>query len=115
MARKNDTASKTDTASENGLTDRGLLSVFVSHNTGEDGTDIANVVDVIDRIALQVGKVANAITPLGVAPGRDGHGGRVESLTEAVMSVGTSLDGIARGLESVAGALESIAEAVRHE
>ena len=50
-------------------------------------------------------KVANAITPLGVAAGQDAAEGKVESLTEAVM-------GVTAGLMSVAESINNVAEAI---
>ena len=50
--------------------------------------------------------IANAITPRGVAGGKDATGGHVESLTEAVI-------GMTAGLCRIADALESIADAIR--
>jgi hypothetical protein len=51
--------------------------------------------------------VANAITPRGVAPGHDAAGGRVESLTEAIMGLTAAMVRIAESIESVAQAVEN--------
>jgi hypothetical protein len=103
----------------NGLTDGALRDVFTSTAEG-DGP--ANVVDMIRGLAQAVDRVARAVTP-DAAPGRDRHGGVVGSLTEAVMSVGASLDaiaqampdapGVAESLDGVARSLDGVADALR--
>jgi hypothetical protein len=65
-----------------GLTDDGLRAAFVSPNVADSNLEPANVVDVIDKLAYRVGRVANAITPAGAAPGRDSHGGGAAWLAE---------------------------------
>jgi hypothetical protein len=50
--------------------------------------------------------LANAVTPSGALAGTDAAGGRVESLTEAVM-------GVTSGLLEIADAINNLAEAVR--
>ena len=52
------------------------------------------------------GKLAWAITPLNALAGKDAAGGRVESLTEAVM-------GVTAGLVQIANAITDLADAVR--
>lgn len=51
-------------------------------------------------------KLARAITPLSALAGTDAAGGRVESLTEAIM-------GVTAGLVQIADAIGDLAEAVR--
>ncbi len=51
-------------------------------------------------------RLANAVTPLSALAGTDASGGRVESLTEAVM-------GVSAGLVMIADAITDLAEAVR--
>jgi len=51
-------------------------------------------------------KLARAITPLNALAGSDAAGGRVESLTEAVM-------GVTAGLVRIAEAITDLADAVR--
>jgi hypothetical protein len=82
--------------------ERCLSSPNVSDSNGEN----ANVVDVIDHLARRVGAVARAITPTDSLAGEDATGGRVESLTEAVM-------GLTAGMVQIANAIESLACAVR--
>jgi hypothetical protein len=86
------------------LTDQGLRRVFESPNVSDSNLEPANVVDVLDKLAYQARKIADAIAPVAV-PGRDAHGGSIECLTEAVMSVGRSLDGVAEGLREIAAAV----------
>jgi len=66
----------------------------------------ANVVDVVNYLALATGRVANAITPRNAAPGHDATGGTVTSLTEAVM-------GLSDGAVQIANAINNVAEAIR--
>jgi hypothetical protein len=66
----------------------------------------ANIVDVVNYLAISTGKIANAISPGGAAPGKDAFGGHVSCLTEAVM-------GTTEGLMEIAGAIRELAHAVR--
>jgi acyl-coenzyme A thioesterase PaaI-like protein len=89
----------------NGLSDEGLFAAFLSPNVKDPDGQPLNVVDVIIDLAWNVRKVAHAITPQDVGPGSDNHGGVVTSLTEAVMSVAASLDGVGEGLHAIAEAI----------
>ena len=93
-----------------------LQSVFVSPNVADGNGEPANLVDVVDRLARTTARVANAIMPADALPGKDDHGNVVASLTEAVMSVGTSLDGVAHAADghgsAVANAVEAHGKAV---
>lgn len=82
-----------------------LQSCFISPNELDSNGEAANVVDVIGRLAHETHRVATAILA-NAAPGHDAAGGRVESLTEAVM-------GITAGLVAIAAAINHLAEAVR--
>ena len=82
-----------------------LGDCFSSPNVLDSNLEPANVVDVIDNLAKAVGKVSTAIMPNCVG-NEDAAGGRVESLTEAVM-------GITSGLTNIAHAITDLAEAVR--
>ena len=62
--------------------------------------------DIGSSINEGLGKVARAITPLSALAGTDAAGGRVESLTEAVM-------GVTAGLVQIAEAITDLADAVR--
>lgn len=59
-----------------------------------------------ETVAEMLKWIANAITDVGATAATDDHGGRVACLTEAALSVGKSLDGIA-------GAIGDLAEAIR--
>jgi hypothetical protein len=60
----------------------------------------------LPEIATGIKAVANAITPIGAAPGQDAGGGYVGSLTEAVM-------GVSGGLFAIAGAIDRLAAAIQ--
>lgn len=81
-----------------------IRETLISPNVVDSNGEAANVVDVLQRIANGTGKIASAITPVA-APGSDNHGGSIESLTEAVMSAGRSLDGIAEAIRDLASAI----------
>lgn len=53
-------------------------------------------------IAQAATRIADAITPLHAAPGKDAMGGTVTSLTEAVMGVTAALESIAAALNRLA-------------
>jgi hypothetical protein len=83
-----------------------ILRTLESSDLTNSGADPANVVDALDGITRNLGRVAGAITPLGVAPGHDALGGTVCSLTEAVM-------GMTAAMVQIASAIGDLAEAVR--
>jgi hypothetical protein len=89
----------------NGLSDEGLFAAFLSPNVRDPNGQSLNVVDAVLDLSWNARKVAHAITPQDGQPGYDNHGGTVTSLTEAVMSVGRSLDGVAGGLHEIAEAI----------
>jgi hypothetical protein len=64
-----------------------------------------NLVEATIRLARNTGKIAKAITPQDAMAGHDATGGRITSLTEAVV-------GITGGLVQIANAIQSLAEAV---
>lgn len=74
-----------------------------SVNVLDSNLEPANVVDVIDDLALAVGRVAKAITSTA-EPGTDATGGHVECLTEAVM-------GLTAGMCRIADAIDNLAQA----
>lgn len=63
----------------------------------------------VDKVVGEVERgfrtLANAIMPLDVAGGNDATGGRVESLTEAVMGMTSALVEIARSITDLAEAV----------
>lgn len=79
-----------------------LQSVNVSDSNGEP----ANVVDVVQRLAVAAQRIAEAIYPPGTSPGEDAAGVHVSSLVEAV-------GGVTAGLVQIAAAICDLAEAVR--
>ena len=60
-----------------------------------------------DDVAHSLKSVANAITPLGTAPGHDEHG-TVASLTEAAMGISFALGRIASSINGLTEAVESM-------
>ena len=88
------------------MTAESLERCFISPNVVDSNFEHANVVDVLDRMASCVGAVANAITPSDASAGNDATGGRVRSLTEAVM-------GLTAGMVRISQAIHGLADAVR--
>ena len=82
-----------------------LLRTLESPNVSDQNLEPANVVDVLNYLALAAGRIAASITPRDAVAGVDANGGHVRSLTEAVM-------GIAGGLHAIASAVERLASAV---
>lgn len=83
-----------------------LVRTLESPNVCDSNFENANVVDVINRLAIATNHIAQAITPQNAAAGHDATGGHVESLTEAVM-------GVTHGLCMIASSISSLAEAIR--
>jgi len=79
---------------------------FISPNVADSNLEPANIVDVLDSLARQVGGVRKAITPNDCTAGTDATGGHVSSLTEAVM-------GLTAGMVQIAHAIDGLADAVR--
>ena len=82
-----------------------IAETLSSPNVVDSNFETANVVDVINDLSLAAWGVARSITP-NAAPGTDETGGRIESLTEAVM-------GVTAGLCMIASSIDSLAEAIR--
>jgi hypothetical protein len=61
--------------------------------------------DEIELVAQSLRKIADSITPVDAAPGRDFVGGHVESLTEAVMGMTAAIVQVADALYDIATAL----------
>lgn len=76
-----------------------LERCFISPNVADSNFEAANLVDVIQRLSEQTCKIARAITPQDAIAGEDAAGGRVGSLTEAVMGVTAGLVRIANAIE----------------
>ncbi|MFZ1538868.1 MAG: hypothetical protein WAT23_15985 [Chromatiaceae bacterium] len=107
-----------------------LERCFISPNVADSNFEAANLVDVIQRLSEQTCKIARAITPKDSMAGEDATGGRVISLTEAVMGVTAGLvrianaivyhsdaspniDRLSSALEGIAGAISDYAEILR--
>lgn len=60
----------------------------------------------LELLVANVGRVANAITPLDAADGRDATGVRVSSMTEALMGVTAAMVQIANAIDRLAEAAE---------
>lgn len=82
-----------------------LRACLISQNVSDSNYEPANIVDTSDRLARAAKQIANAITPIGSVAGTDASGGRIASLTEAVV-------GITAGLFRIADAIEGLADAV---
>lgn len=65
----------------------------------------ANLVDVGYFAVEAMRSIASAITPQDAAGGNDAFGGRVESLTEAVVSISTGAAAIAEAIHDLAAAI----------
>jgi hypothetical protein len=81
------------------LTDDGLRAAFISPNVADSNLEPANVVDVIDKLAVYVKAALTSPRP----PYGDGQASNVVDV----------LGGVADGLREIAYALHEIAEAVR--
>jgi len=83
----------------------GLERCFISPNVVDRNMEPANVVDVIDRAARNLNLIAHAITPTDAVAMRTPDGGRVGSLTEAVIYAADSLTKIAEAIGDLASAV----------
>jgi len=77
-----------------------------SPNVVDSNFEVANVVDVIDHLAINAGQIAHAIKPTGAIPGEDRCGGKVGSLTESVMGITSGLVKVADAIDRLACAIE---------
>ena len=82
-----------------------LERCFISPNVADSNMEPANVVDVIDRAARNLSRIAHAITPTDAAAMKTPGGGRVGSLTEAVIYAADSLAKIAEAIGDLASAV----------
>ena len=90
-------------------TEQAVRDACISQNVSDQNLEPANVVDVINYVALSLNRVGVAIAPPG-AVGRGATGGHVTCLTEAVMDVAASAAQIAEAIENLAGAVRSVSE-----
>ena len=75
---------------------------FTSPNVSDSNGEMANMVDVIDRLASCTRAVAHSISPLDAAPYRTESGMMVSSLTEASLCISDSLSEIASAINNLA-------------
>ncbi len=78
-----------------------IYKSFMSPNESDSNMEAANIVDVVAKVSRSLRSVSQAITA-AVEPANDAAGGRVGSLTEAVMGVTAGLCKIADAIESLA-------------
>jgi methyl-accepting chemotaxis protein len=77
---------------------------YVASSTLGCNDSEGSLVSAVEQLAESTKRIGDAITP-NICGNADAAGGRVESLTEAVM-------GMTRGMMRIAEAIESLAEAV---
>ena len=82
-----------------------LERCFISPNVADSNLEPANVVDVIDRAARNLSRIAHAITPTDAQAMQTPDGHRVGSLTEAVIYAADSLTKIAKAIGDLASAV----------
>lgn len=92
---------------------KALTDCLISPNVSDSNGEQANIVDVIDKAARNLYKVAAAITDPGAASMPTPDGGQVGNLTEATIFVAHGLFGIATAIDGVASAIEGLAAAVQ--
>lgn len=85
-----------------------IRATLESPNEQDRNFEAANVVDALFAIARSNRRIANTILPADASPGNcpSGNGGKVDSLTEAIM-------GATAGLCQIAAAIRELADAVR--
>jgi len=82
-----------------------LKCCFISPNVGDSNMEPANVVDVIEHVAMNLDRIARAITPIDAMPAQTDDGGSVGSLTEAVFYVAKNLGNIAEAIDRLSDAI----------
>lgn len=75
---------------------------------GPHDRDGETLVGALSSLSGNARKIANSITTVDACPSTDADGNMVGCLTEAVMSVRSSLDRIAHAIHSLAEAVESL-------
>lgn len=78
---------------------------FTSANVINEEHEPANLVDVLDRAARNLKRVANAISPQDALPLNVDGGGAVGSLAEAVVYAAENLGRIAAAIDDLASAV----------
>ena len=82
-----------------------LERCFISPNEQDSNLEPVNLVDVVGRAARNLHRIAHAITPQDAAAAQVPGGGRVGSLTEAVMLMSDRIGQVADSLHDVADAI----------
>ena len=84
-----------------------IRSVLISPNTYDSNLEPANLVDVVDRVAVAICSVSNAVRPADAgAYRREGpNAATVNSLTEAVIDLSESMLRISESLHEIAVAI----------
>jgi len=90
----------------------GLERCFISPNVCDKNWEPANVVDVLDHAAINLNKIAQAITPSDAAALPIPGGGCVGSLTEAVVYSAQNLGKIAEAINYLADAIRDSANTI---
>lgn len=83
-----------------------LERCFIWADDHKSNYEPLNIVGVMDRTAYNLGRIAESITPMSAVPLETPGGGRVGSLTEAVIYA-------AENLKMIADSIGDLAEAVR--
>ena len=84
-----------------------IRQCFISPNVNDRNFESANMVDVLDACSDGIYRVAKAITPPDAAAMETPNGGRVASLTEAVIYAAENIGRIADALSDIADAIRS--------
>lgn len=87
-----------------------IEAALISHDPAGHNLEPANVVDVLNELAVSAKLIARSITPCAAGT-RDANGGHVESLTEAVMGITGGLVQIAEAIHALASAIQSHGDA----
>lgn len=84
---------------------KAIRDAFISPNVWDANGEPANLIDVLEGLPRACQKIAHAISA-DAAPSNDATGGRVDSLTEAVMGVTAGLVAISRSIDNLALAVQ---------
>lgn len=84
-----------------------IRQCFISPNVNDRNFEAANMVDVLDACSDGIYRIARAITPLDASAMETPNGGRVASLTEAVIYAAENIGRMADSLADIADAIRS--------
>lgn len=82
-----------------------LERCLISPNVSDSNMEAANLVDVVERAARNLNKIAKSITPQNAAPMKTPDGGHIESLSESVIYMAVNLGHIAEAIGDLAQAV----------